>query len=593
MNDFIFGTLATNELRRARVQLIRGGVTHNVRRVPRDPKPGQPIKVQLSSGPAHPGERAWLYWTDDGSDPAGSKGKAVNGFCLPLERIWAEWDTMLWGYIQHFEGAIPPQPEGTIVRYRLSLEEYGTGEVFADGGAYHSFFVADDPVPAWSKNAIIYQVFVDRFHPGEGKGWNRPEKLTGFFGGRIEGVTQKLDYISGLGANTLWLSPIFPSPSHHGYDVTDLFTVEPRLGTLADLKRLLNEAHRRGMRVLLDFVPNHWSNLHKTFQEAIKNADSPYRDWYTFNHWPDRYESFFGVKSLPQVNLRSPAARKHMLDAARYWLEFGVDGYRLDYAIGPAFDFWADFRKSTREVKSDCWTFGEIVDPPDVQANYEGLLDGALDFMLLEAMRQTFAFGDWNGAQFAGFLDRHEAAFPADFSRPSFLDNHDMNRFLWAASGDKRRLKLAALCQFTLSGAPVIYYGTEAGLPQERDVRQGKRGFPEESRLPMIWGDEVDRDLLTYYQDLGAIRKTYRTFIEGERRTILAQPDCLAYSHILGGRQIVTVMNLSNEKIRVIIPAALDKLIITTDRENRLSLEDGKSAAELAPISGLLFSSPE
>src|SRR5512135_2579315 len=102
MNDFIFGTLATEELRRARVQLLRGGVTHNVRRFPRDPKPGQPVMVQLSSGPSHPGERAWVYWTNDNSDPAGREGKAVHGYCLPLDRTRAEWDTELWGYIQYF-----------------------------------------------------------------------------------------------------------------------------------------------------------------------------------------------------------------------------------------------------------------------------------------------------------------------------------------------------------------------------------------------------------------------------------------------------------------------------------------------------------
>src|SRR5512146_811770 len=181
MNDFIFGTLATEELRRARVQLLRGGVTHYARRFPRDPEPDQAVLVQLSSGPSHPGERAWVYWTDDGSDPIGSGGKAEHGFCQPLAPTSSEWETELWGYIRQFEGVIPPQPDGTIVRYRLSLVEYKTGEVFADRGAYHSFFVADDPVPAWSQDAVIYQIFVDRFNPGLGRSWNKPSTLSGFF----------------------------------------------------------------------------------------------------------------------------------------------------------------------------------------------------------------------------------------------------------------------------------------------------------------------------------------------------------------------------------------------------------------------------
>ncbi len=593
MNDFIFGTLATEELRRARVQLLRGGVTHYVRRLPRDPKPDQAVRVQLSSGPSHPGERAWVYWTVDGSDPSGSGGKAAQGFCLPLERTAAAWDTGLWGYIQYFEGYIPPYPPGTVVRYRLSMDEYGAGEVFADQGAYHSYYVDDDPTPAWSKGAIIYHVFVDRFNPGPGHAWNKPVSLSGFFGGRIEGVTDKLDYIAGLGANTLWLSPVFPSPTHHGYDATDLFDIEPRLGNKADLKRLLDEAHRRGLRVLLDFVPNHWSSRHFTFQQAIADPHSPYRDWYSFAHWPDRYETFFGVKSLPQVNLRYPAARKYMLDAARFWLDFGVDGYRLDYAIGPAFDFWADFRKETRAARPDCWTFGEIVDPPDVQLNYEGLLDGALDFMLLEAMRQAFAFGQWGGERLAGFLERHESAFPASFSRPSFLDNHDMNRFLWAAGGDMRRLKLAALCQFTLAGAPIIYYGTEAGLSQQRDIRQGKRAIMEEARLPMVWDDAVDKELLDYYTTLIAVRKAHPAFWQVKRQTVVAQAACLAYRYDEDGAHLVTVLNLGHEKYHFTIPAASARLLVTSDRACQLNLENGLLAVDIPPLSGALFSLQE
>jgi glycosidase len=155
-------------------------------------------------------------------------------------------------------------------------------------------------------------------------------------------------------------------------------------------------------------------------------------------------------------------------------------------------DFWADFRQVTRRVRPDCWTFGEVVEPPAAQIKFAGGLDGCLDFNLMEAFRSSFAYGEWNAERFMSFLSRHEAFFPEDFSRPSFLDNHDMNRFLWAANGDFRRLILAALCQFTLSAPPVIYYGTEVGLSQERDVRQGGYGLPEESRLPMLWGSSPD-----------------------------------------------------------------------------------------------------
>ncbi len=585
MNDFIFGTLATEELRRARVQALRAGVTHNFQRNPRDPRPNQPIKFHLSAGPAHPGERAWLYWTVDGSDPVGVKGKAVQGQCMAASPASSEWDTELWGYIRHFEGELPGQPAGTVLRYRMSLEEISGEETLADGGTYYALFIGEDALPDWTRDALVYQIFVDRYHPGEGRAWLAPETPAGFYGGRLAGITEHLDDIAGMGFNTLWLSPIFPSPSHHGYDMTSLFEIEPRLGSLADFRRLLEEAHQRGLRVLLDFVPNHWSNEHPYFLDAVRKPESPYREWFRFIHWPDEYESFFGVKSLPQVNLRNPEARQYMLDAARFWLEMGVDGYRIDYAIGPSPDFWADFRKVTRAVRPDCWTFGEIVDPPDGQVSFEGLLDGSLDFMLLEALRQALAFGQWDGTRLGGFLERHADYFGPDFSRPSFLDNHDMNRYLWAAGGDKRRLKLAALVQFTLSGPPVVYYGTEVGLSQERDVRQGSRGLPEESRLPMLWGKDQDRGLAEFYRLLIALRVAEPALRRGKWRLWAAGAGSLVYTRSLEDDRLVTAVNLSGLPLSIAIPPGVTTLLFASG--SPVKVEDGK--VELPALSGAIL----
>jgi cyclomaltodextrinase len=338
----------------------------------------------------------------------------------------------------------------------------------------------------------------------------------------------------------------------------------------------LNESHAHGIRVLLDFVPNHWSSLHPTFQAAIADPESPYVDWYNFERWPDRYESFFGVADLPQVNLHHPAARQYMLDAAAYWLEFGVDGYRLDYAIGPVQEFWADFRKTTRTMRPECWTFGEVVEPSDSQLNFQGLLDGCLDFILLEALRQTFAYGNWDAARLASFLDRHEAYFPADFSRPSFLDNHDMNRFLWAAGNDPRRLRLAALCQFTLAGPPVIYYGTEVGLSQVRDVRQDGRGLPEESRLPMLWGKDQDQDLLAFYRKLIGLRRDMPALRRGNRRTLVADGQLLAYQIALDPEDpkdvsgLIATFNLGADSLTFSLEGRQFQLALATGEDCRL-----------------------
>lgn len=588
MEDFIFGTLSTNESRIAYLTAFRSGVTHAQQRAPRDPLPGQAVQIHLTLGPTYPYHHAWVYWTNDGSDPQGANGMASNGFVTPLEPIDSEWDMLMWGYVRRFRGEIPGQAAGTVVRYRLSAGDEQE-ETFADNGTYYAFYVDDDPPPAWAQDAILYQIFADRFFspaPDFPKVEDKPS-LKG--DGTLRGIIEKLDYIVELGTNCLWLTPIFPSPSYHGYDATSFFEINPRLGTKEDFKELIEQAHARGIRILMDFVPNHWSNHHPTFLEAQQDCNSPYFRWYTFEKWPNEYKCFFTSRGLPQINLRHAPARQHVLDAAQYWLEFGVDGYRVDYCIGPTPDFYADFRRVTRTTKPESWTFGEAVDPPNSQITFEGGMDGTLDFMLLEAMRSTFAFGKWNAKQFGEFLDRHESFFPRSFSRPSFLDNHDMNRFLWVAGGDVRNLKLAAFCQFTLIGAPVIYYGTEVGLSQHADVMQNGWAIHEETRLPMLWGEEQDRDLFKFYQDLIAFRKNHLSLRAGTRANIYADNKILAYRRSDETESLVTVLNISAQEGILEMEMAESKLIFATSAECDMQSEGNQRRILLPPFGGIVL----
>jgi glycosidase len=589
MEDFIFGTLATDDSRLAHLKNLRGGIAHNHKRLPRDPLPGQPIQIDLTLGPSHAQTRARVYWTNDGSDPEGKNGSASNGYVTPLEPIDSEWDTLLWGYIRRFRGEIPPQQTGTIVRYRVAAGGNTDEETFADNGAYYAFYVDDDPPPAWTKDAIIYQIFADRFFNTTGDFPKIEDKPSLKCNGTLRGITAKLDHIAELGANCIWLTPIFPSPSYHGYDATSFFEINPRLGTKEDFKELIEQAHARGIRILMDFVPNHWSNQHPTFIEAAKDPNSEYVNWYTFERWPHEYKKFFTAKTLPQINLRYPPARGHVLDAARYWLDFGADGFRVDYCIGPTPDFYADFRRVTRATKPDSWTFGEAVDPPDAQLAFEGGMDGALDFMLLEGLRKTFAFGTWNAKQFAEFLDRHEAYFPETFSRPSFLDNHDMNRFLWVARGDIRKLKLAALCQFTLAGAPVIYYGSEVGLSQPNDVMQNGRAIHEETRMPMLWGKDQNKELFEFHRQLIQIRKSESALRHGKRKTIPATEEVLAYRRVDGSGSILCALNVSEKTAELELEAAESSLLLGTNPECRIQVEGRKKRVFLPPLGGVLM----
>ncbi len=600
--DFVFGTQATDALRLAQLRAARAGLAHAQRIDPPDPRPGEPVTVALSIGPRVAADHAACYYTTDGSEPAGARGVATTGTVLALTRTAVEWDTLLWGYVETWAATIPPQPAGTLVRYRLEAwlaradashwaseiagviggeqpahAEPFDAELFAVPGqpplwpvrrtGSYAYHVDSEPVPAWLRDAVIYQVFVDRFAPDPGHSFANPAALDGFYGGTLRGLTERLDYIAALGATCLWLSPIFPSPSHHGYDATDYQAVEPRLGSAADLRTLLGAAHARGLRVVLDYAANHISSEHPAFRAAQADAESAAARWFTFTRWPAHYLSFFGVAHMPQIDSDSPPARAYMIESACGWLAQGVDGFRLDYANGPSHAFWSQFRAATRAIRPDSVTFGEVIEPAGQLLAYAGRMDGCLDFVLMQALRACFAFGTLGVAALDAFLGRHLAFFPGDFTLPSFLDNHDMNRFLWAAGGDVRRLRLAALCQFTLPHPPIVYYGTEVGLSQARDVRYPEGGGRlEESRLPMLWGAAQDQALLAFYRQLIALRRRHAGLWRARRATLLADDASGLYVVCCSDDSGALVLALNNGPAaqRFIAPGAGFELALCT-----------------------------
>lgn len=596
-NDFIFGTMATDARRLGYLKAETAGVSHRHRIEPLDPLPGQPVRLTVTLGPAVIANRVTCYFTTDGSTPEGSRGVAAPGSqSVAFTHIRSCWDTFLWGYGEEWQGELPPQPNATTVSYRIEAwstvtgatawaseiigATVGDGQVLGEigpGDAYlheigsefkltfvrrsrtFAYRVDEAQPPDWLRDGVIYHIFVDRFNPGAGRSFAAAATPMGFFGGTLRGIIEQLDYITSLGASIIWLSPVFPSPSHHGYDATDYRAIEPRLGTPEDMRELLAAAHSRGLRVLFDYTANHFSNEHPIFQDVVHNPASPYRDWFIFTKYPTEYVSFFGVKSLPQLDNDHPEARQEMIRHAVYWLEQGVDGFRLDYSIGPSHAFWTDFRAATRAARPDSAIFGESVDTADIVRSYGGRFDGCLDFLLLQALRQFFAFDTISASQFDSFVQRHLAHFPPDFVLPSFLDNHDMNRFLWIVRGDTRRLKLAALCQFTLPHPPVIYYGTEVGLSQVRDVRHADgSGHPEESRLPMLWGDAQDQELRAFYCQLGMLRRATTALWRGRRSTVHLDDQAGTYAYVCThvGRSALVVLNNSPLSRTIPLPAA-------------------------------------
>ena len=364
--------------------------------------------------------------------------------------------------------------------------------------------------PAWVNDAIIYHIFLDRFYPGDGVDWLQTTDLNDFCGGTLWGLRDKLDYLAELGVNCLWLSPTWKSPSNHGYDVADYEQIEPRLGGDEALQTVVAGAHQRGIRVLLDLVCNHLSNEHPIFREALQDETSPYRHWFSFDpRFPQGYRCFFNVKTMPEVNLEVPAAGDWMIEiAVRQLREFDVDGFRLDVAAGAGANFWTHCRPRLRAVKPDCLLIGEIVDTPATLRKYQGRLDGCLDFSLNEALRNTFGWGSWEENRLASFIESHQRYFGDDFVLPSFLDNHDMDRFSLIADNDRDKLKRAAAKQMSLPNPPIITYGTEVGLRQTLSTRDHTQDV---SRVPMVWDEGQDQDLLAFYKKQISQRKLEMT----------------------------------------------------------------------------------
>lgn len=540
MKEFVFGSLSTIEQRVAYMQAWRQGVKHRNLMKPRAPRAGQSptltVTVELDQ----------------------AIGRVVCEMTEPETAVFEftqtdiTWDLLNWAYMETWQGALPQQPDGTLVRYRIkAIPADGSPPIWADDGAVFSYLVGNPEQPEWTKGAVVYQIFPDRFYPGNGRSWNNVTNLNDIYGGTLRGIIEKLDYVADMGFNAIWLNPFFPDDNtHHGYHATDYFGVNPRLGTIADVHELVQKAHAKGIRLILDFVANHWSSEHESFQEAVQDPNSDYYDWYHWIDYPHDYETFFGVMSLPQVNVNHPAVRDYLIRSALYWVnEVGFDGLRLDYALGPSHDFWTELRAQVKKANPDVWIFGEVVETPRTILSYEGRMDGCLDFPMVQAMRDLFALQRTSLTAFDHFLSQQDYFYPDYFSRPTFLDNHDMNRFFWLADENKDRLKLAALCQFTLQGQPFVYNGTEVGVRQNENMHLKHSQGMVECRQPMLWGDAQDAELHDYFRWLVHLRRDHPVLWNGRRQTVNLNEDKQTYTYARfdDNEVILVALNLSEE----------------------------------------------
>jgi len=511
--DTIFGELGKRNVR-SRYQLNRILGIHHFDRVQCN---YQADSVKLTIEASHNSQLAvkamrLLYSTDDWASSR----------LIDFSKTSQSWDTLSWTWLHAWQARLS-LPQGSLLRYYVYAELADGSKLFADNQAksqtlatqFARWLNPKNSTPDWAKEARIYQIFVDRFNPGVGREWMQSENLLKPFGGTIRGVIEKIDSIRELGFNTIWLTPIFLSASHHGYDIIDYTQIDPKFGTEADLEELIEALHQRGMYLLLDFVANHCSDKHPAFQAALASANEAQKGWFNWRKWPGNYECFYGVPTMPVFNLRFGApARQHLLDAAQKWLKMGIDGYRLDYANGPSRDFWVDFQRDCLEINPNAWTFGEVVAPAEEQTQLAGSMHGTLDFLTCQALRESFATRNWNASRLAAYLQAAQTAWPSGFSRPAFIDNHDMNRLFFTAEEDPEALKAALSLLYLLPQAPIVYYGTEFGLSQRASIHaEGSTGF-DEARLQMPGENPPHPEIAEHLRTLADFRMQNPWLIE-------------------------------------------------------------------------------
>jgi len=430
-------------------------------------------------------------------------------------------------------------------------------------------------VPYWVEDAIFYQIFPDRFASGDSKNylpgiqpWDESPTSQGFQGGDLRGIIEKFDYLLDLGINAIYLNPIFQSTSNHRYNTTDYFKIDSKLGDLHDFQVLMNIAHRNQVKIILDGVFNHCGRGFFAFNDLLENQEkSLYKDWFHVLNFPIHayspgdavdYLAWWKYKSLPKFNTSNPPTRKYLLDVARYWIEQGADGWRLDVPNEIDDDeFWAEFRQEVRKANPEAYLLGEIW---ELQPRWVGdtHFDGLMNYPAREAIL-CFLTNKLSASQFMDRISKVLSIYPREnvYANLLSLGTHDTKRVLTMLGEDKKKVKLAFLIQFSLPGCPAIYYGDEIGLDGGKDP-ECRKTFP--------WDEaDWDGDLRSYVKKLVFIRKSSAALRRGNFTKILNDDSrsCTAFARTLGQEKILVVVNASSTKRTIRLPVG------------ELSFEDG------------------
>lgn len=520
----------------------------------------------------------------------------------------------LWWY--HFEYSVP------FGKSKIFNVGNGIGALIHEGSEWQlTVYEKDFTTPLSYCGGVIYQIFPDRFCRSGTVKKNVPDdrvirndldgcpdwapdengkiKNNDYFGGDIRGIISRLDYLKALGVTLIYLNPIFEAHSNHRYDTADYLKIDPLLGTEKDFSDLCAEADKRGIGIILDGVFSHTGADSRYFNKygryddvgAYQSEKSPYYSWYKFKEWPDKYDCWWNIDILPNVNEDDPRYLRFITGkngVIRHWLKLGACGWRLDVADELPDEFIDELRKAAKEEKSDCLIIGEVWEDASNKSSYSKRrryltgkqLDSVMNYPFKDAILYFLRTGIADG-----FTDKILTIienYPPQVLHllMNHIGTHDTARAMTALAGDSangrdrewqagRRLsssqrevgvklmKTASAVQFTLPGIPSVYYGDEAGAEGYGDPF---------NRCFYPYGNE-NEELLEWYKTLGKIRKENPALALGDFVPVSEAAGCVAYSRNLNGNSILTIANRNVHPITYYLPEDWFDAELLTDNE--------------------------
>lgn len=429
--------------------------------------------------------------------------------------------------------------------YAFIIEDYqGEKLVYCDQGIFSVDFLQDMPpyyyfvlpyfhdidrfkAPDWVRKTVWYQIFPERFangdktndHP-ETKAWNSLDNPGRFdyYGGDLRGIIDHLDHLVDLGVNGIYFNPIFKAATNHKYDTIDYYQIDPEFGTNEDFQELVQKAHAKGIKIMLDAVFNHIGDNSPQWQDVIKNGPkSKYYDWFHVKSWPISYtetedfeyspdcsyETFAFTPHMPKWNTANPEVKQYLIDIACYWIkEYDIDAWRLDVADEIDHQFWKEFKKQTTAIKPDLYILGEI------WASSQRWLDGdefhaVMNYSYTAAILDHFVHKQINANAMVSRLNEQLMLYRKQTNEVMFnvLDSHDAPRIKTLAHDNSQLVKQTMAFEFMQQGVPSIYYGTEYGMTGKQDP---------DNRKPMCWDESLqDHVMYAFTKKLVAFRKEY------------------------------------------------------------------------------------